>query len=276
MVGDDKGTIAPSNAAMELFHSIVQNRLYAGKLVVVDADNTHAELRRSLVTLARRQHLFVLAIALRIDERICIERNATRTDCVVSPYEVKRSVEAVRKMIESYGREGIRDMHVFDSPEAMDKAVIIRNRLWTDKRDDSGPFDIIGDVHGCADELEVLLELLGYQISWDPAFLHGVRVVPPAGRRVVFLGDLIDRGPRIVDSLRIAMSMVACGAAICVPGNHEVKLLRKLRGKTVSITHGLAETLAEFERMPASFHEEVTSFIDKLVGRDGSRDAGGP
>src|SRR4029079_14430210 len=84
----------------------------------------------------------------------------------------------------------------------------------------------------------------------------------------------IDRGPRIVDSLRIGMSMVASGAAICVPGNHEAKFLRKLRGKTVSITHGLAETLAEFERLPASFHDEVACFIEKLVGHymlDGGR-----
>lgn len=273
MVGDDVAA-KPSNDAMELFQTIVQNRLYAGKLVVVDADNSNAELRRSLVTLARRHHLFAIGIALRIDERICIERNASRSDCVVSPYDVKRGVEAVRKMIESYGREGIRDMHVLDSPEAMDQAVVKRHRLWTDKRDDAGPFDIIGDVHGCADELEVLLELLGYRISWGAEFSHGVHVEAPAGRRVIFLGDLIDRGPRIVDSLRLAMSMVQSGAAICVPGNHEAKLLKKLRGKPVSITHGLAETLAEFERMPASFHDDVACFIDKLVGHymlDGGR-----
>jgi protein phosphatase len=265
MVGDDRAP-TPSNDAMELFQTIIQNRLHAGKLVVVDADNPNVELRRSIVTLARRHHLFAIAIALKIDERICIERNAMRPDCVVSPYDVKRSADAVRKVIDSYGREGIREIHVIDSPEAMDNAVVKRHRLWTDKRDDSGPFDIIGDVHGCADELEALLELLGYRISWDQSFSHGVRVLPPAGRRVAFLGDLIDRGPRIVDSLRIAMSMVESGAAICVPGNHEAKLLRKLRGKTVSITHGLAETLAEFDRMPAAFLDDVACFIEKLVG----------
>lgn len=273
MVGDDAGP-TPSIDAQELFQTIVQNRLYAGKLVVIDADNTHVEARRALVTLARRQHLFAIAIALRIDERICIERNASRRDGVISPYDVKRDVEAVRKAIETYGREGIRDLHVLDSPEAVDKAIITRHRLWTDKRDDSGPFDIVGDVHGCADELEALLEMLGYRVSWDDREPHGVRVVPPVGRRVIFLGDLIDRGPRIVDSLRIAMSMVEQGTALCVPGNHEVKFLRKLRGKTVSITHGLAETLAEFERMPQSFHEEVANFIEKLVGHyvlDGGR-----
>src|SRR5690606_25366835 len=120
--------------------------------------------------------------------------------------------------------EGIREVHVLSTPEAVNEAVVSRHRLWTDKRDDRGPFDIIGDVHGCADELEALLEMLGYRITWDDALRWGVRVTPPAGRRVIFLGDLIDRGPRIVDCLRIAMSMVDDGAALCVPGNHEVKL----------------------------------------------------
>lgn len=257
---------APSNDTLELFHTIIQNRLFSGKLVVVDMDDTNAELRRSVVTLAKRHHLFAIAIAFKLDERICIERNALRTDCVVSPYDVKRGVENVRRIIDSASREGLREIHVLDSPAAVEKAIITRTRLWTDKRDDSGPFDIIGDVHGCADELEALLEMLGYQLTWDDVFPHGVRVVPPEGRRVVFLGDLIDRGPRIVDSLRIAMSMVETKAALCIPGNHEVKFLRKLRGKTVSITHGLAETLAEFERMPKEFHDEVAGFIDKLVG----------
>lgn len=264
MVGDTADT--PSNDALELFHTIVQNRLHSGKFVVIDGDHGNADLRRSLTTLAKRHHLFAIAIALKLDERICVERNASRSDGAVSPYDVKRGAESVRKFVESSVREGIREIYVLDSPEAVERAVITRRKLWTDKRHDSGPFDIIGDVHGCAGELEALLELLGYKVSWGETFPHGVQVLPPEGRRVIFLGDLIDRGPRVVDSLRLAMSMVESGAAICVPGNHEVKLLRKLRGKTVSITHGLAETLAEFEKMPPSFHEEVAAFIDKLVG----------
>ncbi len=265
---------APSNDTLELFQTIIQNRLFSGKLVVVDMDDTNADLRRAVVTLSKRHHLFAIAIAFKLDERVCIERNAFRTDCEVSPYDVKRGVDNVRRILDSSSREGLRDIHVLSSPEAVDKAIITRTKLWTDKRDDCGPFDIIGDVHGCADELEALLELLGYRVTWNDAFPHGVCVVPPAGRRVIFLGDLIDRGPRVVDSLRIAMSMVGSQTALCVPGNHEVKFLRKLRGKTVSITHGLAETLAEFERMPQSFHDEVALFIDKLVGHyvlDGGR-----
>ena len=79
----------------------------------------------------------------------------------------------------------------------------------------------------------------------------------PEGRKAVFLGDLVDRGPRILDTLRLVRNMVAAGSALCVPGNHDMKLLRKLRGKDVQITHGLAESLAEIEALPEEIREAV-------------------
>ena len=73
----------------------------------------------------------------------------------------------------------------------------------------------------------------------------------PEGRKAVFLGDLVDRGP--TDSRyapRLVRNMVAGGTALCVPGNHDMKLMRKLRGKDVQIKHGLAESVAEMEALP--------------------------
>jgi protein phosphatase len=122
MVGDTGES--PSNDALELFQTIVQNRLHSGKFVVIDGDHANADLRRSLTTLAKRHHLFAIAIALKLDERICVERNAFRTDGAVSPYDVKRGAESVRKFVETYVREGVREVHVLDSPEAVEKAVI--------------------------------------------------------------------------------------------------------------------------------------------------------
>jgi protein phosphatase len=87
----------------------------------------------------------------------------------------------------------------------------------------------------------------------------------PAGRKAVFLGDLVDRGPRIPDVLKLVMDMVESGSAICVPGNHDVKLLRKLRGKNVQITHGLAESLSQLEAEPPEFREKVAGFLDSLI-----------
>ena len=75
--------------------------------------------------------------------------------------------------------------------------------------------------------------------------------------RLVFLGDLVDRGPDSPGVLRLVMGMVAARTALCVPGNHDMKLMRKLRGKDVQITHGLAETLEQLGPGPGERLEEV-------------------
>jgi hypothetical protein len=134
-----------------------------------------------------------------------------------------------------------------------------------DRRSDSGPFDIIGDVHGCAGELEALLVKLGYDVAWHgaPGSVQ-VAVTPPAGRRAVFVGDLVDRGPRAPDVLRIVMGMVESGAAFAVPGNHDVKFQRWLDGKDVKPTHGLDRTIAQFEPEPKAFRSAVRAFFKAL------------
>ena len=91
----------------------------------------------------------------------------------------------------------------------------------------------------------------------------------PEGRKAVFVGDLVDRGPRILDRVRIVRNMVQHGSGLCVPGNHDMKLLKKLRGKDVQITHGLAQTLAEIDALPNEirepFHKASAEFLDGLV-----------
>ncbi|MFL5695298.1 MAG: polynucleotide kinase-phosphatase, partial [Ktedonobacteraceae bacterium] len=91
------------------------------------------------------------------------------------------------------------------------------------------------------------------------------RVQHPQGRKVIFLGDLVDRGPASPSVLHLAVDMVSSNKAFCVPGNHDVKLLRKLRGKDVRITHGLAATLEQLEQEPTGFREKIISFFDNLV-----------
>src|SRR4029453_7092005 len=118
-----------------------------------------------------------------------------------------------------------------------------------DRRDHTGPFDIIGDVHGCHTELVELLTRLGYTVRDDGA-------EHPAGRTAVFVGDLVDRGPASRAVLRVVRGMGAAGTALCVAGNHEEKLLRKLRGRKVRVSHGLAETLEQLEATPVDGLEE--------------------
>jgi len=118
-------------------------------------------------------------------------------------------------------------------------------------------YDIVGDVHGCGAELERLLQDLGYRTD-DGVISHA------DGRRFVFLGDLVDRGPDTVGVLRLAMSSVAAGTALCVVGNHDDKFRRALLGRPVKIKHGLAETLEQVGAEPARFRRQVMAFIEQL------------
>lgn len=124
--------------------------------------------------------------------------------------------------------------------------------------DDAGPFDLVGDVHGCIDELRELLGLLGYDVGDDDVVRH------PERRRLVLLGDLVNRGPAVVDVLRVAMASEAAGTALSVVGNHDDKLRRALIGRRVQITNGLAESLAQLEDEPEAFRREVVAFIDAM------------
>jgi protein phosphatase len=158
-----------------------------------------------------------------------------------------------------------------ESMEQIEAATIERVPLWNDKRQEHGPFDIFGDIHGCCDEFEELLEKLGYQqsvIDGNGPWGHIV-YSHPAVRKAVFVGDLVDRGSRILDTLCIVRNMVQFSGALCVPGNHDMKLLRKLNGKNTQITHGLANSLAEIDALPDEerepFCKELAAFLDGLV-----------
>lgn len=127
-----------------------------------------------------------------------------------------------------------------------------------------GPFDIIGDVHGCFDELLELLEKLGYTVTETNAPNKEFAIEVPESRQVIFLGDLVDRGPASPSVLGLAMSMVSQNKALCVPGNHDVKFVRKLKGRDVKIAHGLAETLEQIAECSDEFRQRVIQFFDEL------------
>lgn len=134
-----------------------------------------------------------------------------------------------------------------------------------DRRADAGPFDIIGDVHGCADELVNLLGKLGYGVILSGAGERRRAVTSaPAGRRAIFVGDLVDRGPAIPDALRIAMGMVGAGHALAVPGNHDVKFVRWLKGREVALTHGMDRTVEQMTPEPDALKHEALVFFDHL------------
>ncbi len=258
-VSDDEGDQSASADAFAVLHSIAERRLGRGRLTVIDATNVQREARLPLVRIARAAHVLPVAIVFDLPARICLERNEGRPERSFGPHVVHQQRAQLSKSLRNLKKEGFRHVYVLRSVEEIDAATVVRDRLWSDRKDDHGPFDIIGDVHGCRAELESLLARLGYARDEGGVHRH------PEGRRVIFLGDLVDRGPDVPGVLRIAMAMVRAGTALSVPGNHEVKLERKLNGKSVRLTHGLAETVEQLDREPPSFVDEVRSFIDSLV-----------
>ena len=262
MVSNDPTSQAATNDAFDLVRFIARKRLAARLLTVIDATNVRPEDRRDFTRLAREYHALAVAIVLDLPERVCQDRNAMRTDRNLGSHVVRGQARALRRSIRGLGREGFRYRFRLQSQEEINAVAIVRRRLWTDRRNDAGPFDIVGDVHGCFDELLALLERLGYRVQRAEGRFA---IAHPEGRRPIFLGDLIDRGPRNVDCLRLVMDAVDGGHTLCVPGNHEVKLLRKLRGRNVGMSHGLAATVAELDLEPPEFRERVAAFIDGLV-----------
>ena len=262
LVSDDATDQAATRDAFEVLEFIARKRLAARRLTVIDATNVRAEDRSQFVRLAREYHAFPVSIIFDLPERICQERNAKRQDRNFGPHVVHNHIRLLRRSIKQLGRKGSRYRFRLRSEAEIDSATINRQPLWTDRRDDTGPFDIIGDIHGCFEELSTLLDKLGYKVECDG---DRFEVSHPQSRRLIFLGDIIDRGPGIVNCLRLVMDAVECGVALCIPGNHEVKLLRKLRGRNVTLTHGLDETVAQMEAESPVFHDRVAAFIDSLV-----------
>jgi protein phosphatase len=278
LVSDDENSLDATADAFELVHKMIELRLKRRKLAVVDATNVRAEDRQGLIALAKHWHAIPTAIVIDPGEAVCHARNALRPHRQFSPHVVRNQTRALRKSVRFLKKEGLGQGFHLQSEAEVTAATITRTKLWTDKREETGPFDIIGDVHGCADELEELLVKLGYAIttSEDPELGRRYLVVPPAGRKVVFVGDLVDRGPRVGDTLRLAMDMIEAGLALCVLGNHEAKVEKWLRSGDVQIKHGLDKTIADLEaggsasgpapeRQRDAFKRRVKTFIGKLV-----------
>ena len=258
LVGDDEADQAVTAEAFDLLHTIVDKRLEVGRLTVVDATNTKPPDRAPLVELARKWDVLATAVVFDLPLDLCLERSGQRADRVTPEHAVKRQHQTLRRTAHRLRKERFGKVYTLGSADQLDAVEVQRYRLWCDRRHDDGPFDIIGDVHGCNAELLALLGKLGYDTGASP-------IAHPDGRRAVFVGDLVDRGPGVAEVLDTVMSMVGAGSALCIQGNHENKLRRALAGRKVQRTHGLAESLAQLEARGPEFGEQVTAFLDGLI-----------
>ncbi|MEV7006256.1 polynucleotide kinase-phosphatase [Streptosporangium sp. NPDC051022] len=268
LVADDENDQSATPDAFDVLHYIVGTRLRRGLLTVVDATNVQWDARKQLIDLAKSHDVLVDAIVLDVPEEVALERNATRPDRDFGPHVVRRQRKELRRSMGKISRDGFRRVHVLRGVEEIEAATVVREKAWSDRRELTGPFDIIGDVHGCRAELETLLRTLGWELTPGGGAVH------PEGRTAVFVGDLVDRGPDSPGVLRLVMGMVEAGNALCVSGNHEQKLAHALNGRKVRVAHGLQESLDQLAAEPEEFRTAALAFMDGLISHyqlDGGR-----
>ena len=272
---DDENNQAATEDAFSIIRTIANKRLTARHLTVIDATNLEPAHRSDFLKIAHDNDAFAFAIVLDPGSKTYHARHHTRQDRKFDDSILDEQIRQFHQGLSKIDDEGFRAVFSLNNPDEIDGARITRYPMRSDKRTQTGPFDIIGDVHGCADELIELLNVLGYDIT-----LKGNRNTrrakskPPEGRRAVFVGDLVDRGPKSPDVLRIVMDMCEAGHAFTVPGNHDIKLLRYLNGRNVTLTHGLDATVAQLKSEPKEFTRRVQKFLESLMSHlwlDGGR-----
>lgn len=240
LVSDTETNMAASREAFKLFRFTIERRLSLGRFTVADSTAITKRARGELLRIGRKYGFNVTLMIFDIPTDVCLTRNAGRDRRVIRPV-IARMQKMLKRTLKVVHQEGFDGVHLVSEEDLRDPAfkIEIRNHEATLP----GPFDIIGDIHGCYDELITLLGKLGYRRQFN-YYTH------PAGRKAVFLGDLTDRGPRSLDSFWLVKTMVDSGNALYVPGNHCRKLFRYLEGRNIKIAHGLEKTVAEIKALP--------------------------
>lgn len=264
VVGDNERSGRTTTDAFEIIEAIASRRLAARRLTVIDATNVQKEDRGRFVRLARQHHAPLSAIVLGVSEDTLQRHNTGRGEAARPAHVVRRQHAALRRGGRHLSKEGFRTRHELRDPEEIASAEIERVPLDCDRRAAGSLYDVIGDVHGCIDELVELLGRLGYAVTRKIGTETSWNVVPPAGRQAVFAGDLVDRGPDSAAVLDLALGMLQAGDAHVVPGNHENKLCKALGGRQVETAHGLAATLEALETRGSEFREKVRERLARL------------
>lgn len=270
LISDDENSMEATSDAFEALHFLLDKRLKNRRMTVVDATNVQSHARDELLRIARRHDLLSVAIVFDLPQRVCQERNDARPDRDMGPHVIRRHLADMRRGFKDIRRR-FKQVFVLNSEAEVNAVEVERRPLFSDHRDMTGPFDIIGDIHGCYDELLELVQELGYQVEMSDeerwtAPAYGFRnITHPEGRTLFFVGDFCDRGPATPDVFRFAMAAVNAFGARAVPGNHDVKLANALRGKRVKTAHGLALSLEQLAEVPESFKQDIIEWVDGLV-----------
>ncbi|MCE1247781.1 MAG: metallophosphoesterase [Firmicutes bacterium] len=227
------GSEPPLHLALELFYRILEMRLRLGVFTAVETP----ALSQSLLS-----HIFELCNTYYAEPSLVITGASGLSDS--------------QKKIEAYREKGFKNVWVLDRESLFNCRLNIKRVSAI--RDEKPPFDIIGDIHGCYDELEELFYELGYEKK-------GFLFEHPAGRMPVFIGDVADRGPYSIKMIEFTANMVEAGKALYVPGNHCVKFMRWLNGSEIKLKHGVETTIEEYTALEESERQRIKNRFTSLV-----------
>jgi len=257
MLSDDPTNQKVSYKAFELMHWIIDERLHFRHTTAVDSTALNKNARLELLRIARRQHAPTIFVCLNVSLKTCIERDRAR-ERSVGPEVIERQYAMLQKTLLSVQSEDW-DQIVVLTDGQIESAEFVSQLGSFDLRHLQGPFDIIGDVHGCLDELRELIDKLGYVEQQNGVLSH------PQRRCLVFLGDLADRGPYNAEAFAFVMSLTQANVALYTPGNHCNKLMRYLQGRKVHTEQGLEMTIGQVEArddQQPGFKDQLRRFIE--------------
>ncbi len=235
-----------SEQVESIFFSIIEQRLKRNLMTALDLDGQGRPFRNQFVQLAKKYHFTPTLI--RLQETL---RASSKLD--------QENFSKARR------QEGFRVIYQICKDEFQDWRPT-RRTSPTLRPDIEGAFDIIGDVHGCMEELLALTHRLGYRWTGNPSDLHpDFSWINPPGRRLFFVGDLVDRGPNSLEALRLVMRLTESGQAFCVPGNHDYKLARALGGMVFQKRDPDHDaTLQQIRSAGPEFAEKARTWIESL------------
>lgn len=260
LIADDENDQEATRDAFRLFHRIIGERLKRGLPTVADSNalitSARAELLRDAAVHNRPTIAVVFALPPETQQIWAAGRQRR-----IPPSILNEHRQLLHQTLHVLCNEGFNQIIILRTIDEIDRMAVRVGSFFPEN--DEGPFDIIGDVHGCYEELCALLTRLGY-VPQGAGWAH------PKGRRAVFVGDLADRGPGNVPVLGLIAAMVEMGTALTVIGNHDNKLMRWLMGRPVRVGRGLMATIAEIEAQPepqqSIFREHVLNMLRTAPG----------
>jgi predicted kinase len=231
-----------SEGAFVMFHNWIRAQLRHNKLTVADATSVNSTAREQLEQIAKEEHTPVVYLVFNRKQAECVLKDSER------PFPVGEAV--INRQYKQFSRSFryLKNVGavVLDSADLSNLPLI--NLVYTqlDLEIKHSAVDVISDVHGCYDEFIELIEKLGYTLGSDGLYTH------PQGRVLVSVGDIVDRGPKVLELLEFFRKHVEAGNAYLVKGNHEQRLAKKLSGRDVKLTNGLQATL---NQIPAGYNK---------------------